>query len=170
MEEQKKKIRIYYGVFFASFLITMVPVTVASVFSLMLCACTLSAIYMIRAQGEEESFINNHTTFLIRSFWRGLLYLLITLLCGLAYILLMADYDTFGACVDAMLKALNKGNFSRMGTLAHACEKLFFKENAVHLKTAAFIAFTPIVFYLLYRCTYGWMHGTHGKLIPEDKL
>lgn len=168
--EEKKKILIYYGVFFASFFLTLVPVSVVSVFSLMICACAVAAIYMERARQEDDSLISNHMTFLIRSFWRGNLYLVLSSLCGLMYLLLMADYETFGACVDAMLRAINSGSFERLGGLAHACEKLFLKENADHLKTSAFIAFIPIVTYLLYRCAYGWMHGTHGKLISDDKL
>lgn len=168
--DEKKNILIYYGVFFISFVIAIIPVSVASVFATMICACVLAAIYVERAKADKESFIYNHMTFLIKSFWRGNLYLLITLTIALIYLLFISNYDTFGTCVDAMLHALNKGNFSRMGTLAHACEQLFFKQNSVHLKTAAVIAFAPIVVYLLYRCTYGWMHGTHKKLVPDNKL
>ncbi len=168
--EEKRKILIYYGVFFASFILTLIPVTVASVFSLMICACILAAIYVERAKSEESPLLKNHMTFLIRSFWRGNFYLLFTLGVGALYLLFMSDYTTFSACIDAISRAVNTGHFSRVGTLAHACEKLFLKENAQHLRIAAFIAFTPIVFYLLYRCTYGWMNGAHGKLVPDDKL
>lgn len=166
----ERKIFVYYGVFFTSFMIAMIPFTVASVFSIMICSCTVAAIYVERARSEKDSFIYNHMTFLIRSFWRGNLYLIFTLIVALFYILILSNYDTIGTCVDAMLNALNTGRFGRLGTLAQACEKLFFKDNAVHLKTAAVIAFAPIVVYLLYRCTYGWMHGTNKKLIPEGKL
>ncbi len=169
MREQKN-ILVYYGVFFASFMIALIPVTVASVFATMICACVLAAIYVERAKSEKDSFVYNHMTFLIRSFWRANLYLLFTVLIALIYMVLVANYDTFGACIDAMFKAMNGGKFGRMKTLAYACEKLFFKENSAHLKTAAVIAFAPVVVYLLYRCTYGWMHGTHKKLIPENKL
>jgi len=166
----EKKILIYYGVFFSSFCVAVIPFTVASVFALMICSCILAAIYIERAKSDQGTLLYNHMTFLIRSFWRGNFYLLMCLSLALIYILLTANYETFGICIDAILSAINTGRFGKVGSLVHACEILFLEENANHLKTAAVIAFAPIVVYLLFRCVYGWMHGKHKKLIPEKKL
>ena len=167
---ERRKILIFYSVFFASFLLTLVPVTAVSVFSLMICVCTLAATYSTRVNAEEDGLLENHMTFLIRSFWRANLYLLFTGTVSLIYLFLLADYETFGACIQAMSTAINNGNLERLNSLAYACETLFFDKNYNHLIITAFIAFAPIVGYLLYRCTLGWMHSYHHKLVPDNKL
>lgn len=167
---EQQKILIYYGVFFTSFLLAFIPVNAVFVFALMICVCMLAGIYMERAKVDADTFIHNHMTFMIRSFWRANLYLLGTVILGALYLILMADYETFGACVNVIGSVLNNGDIGRIPNLALACEQKFLEENSGHLLVSAVLSFAPIVFYILYRCAFGVLHAKNGDNVAEEKL
>lgn len=167
---ERRNILIFYAVYFASLLITMVPISSASVLALMFSTCMLAAAYSIRLNATKNGFLANHLTFMIRTFWRANFYLLFTVAVSLMYLFLLADYDTIGACFNTMYKTLQHGQIEQLIRIAIACEQLFFEQNEKHFHVTAFIAFTPIVGYVLYRCTLGWMFGFHHKVVPEGRL
>ena len=169
-QKERYKIIALYIVFFLSFSIAIVPVSAAPVFALMICVCTLATIYSFRMNSEEDGLLENHTTFLIRTFWRSNLYLIITSFVAVLYLLVSVDYQPLGPCFDTLNSALNNGNFSRLIEIANICDDIFFEKNAYNIKVMGFIAFFPILLYLLLRCVKGWIHIVQYKMVPDAQL
>ncbi len=173
-EQQQKKIIFYYVFFFASLIIAIIPFTIASIFSFMICICTLSGLYSTRSIAEEDSLIENQMTFLIRTFWRVNLYLIFTGVFALLYMAFFAEYSSLKPCVNTFNRHFTyiSNNFSIeiMDKVSKGCRGNFIKDNYNHLIITALIAFGPILFYLLKRCITGLMFVRANILIPDEKL
>ncbi|MGN7437792.1 MAG: hypothetical protein ACTHOO_04035 [Alcanivorax sp.] len=167
---ERQKIIVMYIVFFLSFAVAIIPVSAASVFALMICVCTLSTIYSFRMNAQEDSLLENHTTYLIRTFWHACLYLIITSFVAFLFILVMIDYESLSACPGAFTNALNKGNFTLIGKIFKVCSEIFYQKNLLNIQISTFIAFFPVLLYLLLRCVKGWSLIVQYKMVPDAKL
>jgi len=167
---ERQKIIVMYIIFFLSLTVTLIPASAASVFSFMICVCTLSTIYSFRMNSQEDSLLENHTTYLIRTFWHVFLYLIVTGFVAVLFLLVMVDYEPLSLCPGALGNALNKGNFALMGKVMNVCTEIFYQKNLMNIKVSAFIAFFPVLLYLLLRCVRGWTLIVQYKMIPITKL
>ncbi len=167
---ERQKIIVMYIIFFLSFSLALIPVSAASVFAIMICVCTLSTIYSFRMNSEEDSLLENHMTFLIRTFWRANLYLLITSFVGILFLLVSIDYQPLGPCIDTISGTLQRGNFSLLSKILGVCNSIFIEKNWFNIKITAFIAFSPVLLYLLVRCVKGWALIIQYKMVPDAKL
>ncbi len=173
-DKEKRKILILYVVFFISFLAAIIPISVASIFATMICICTLSIIYSIRSNAEEDSLADNHMTYLIRTFWRANLYLIIMFFLAATYLLIFADYIPLHPCIrhieNHFLHLARHGDLQQFASGFAPCQKDFFLNNQRHLIISALIAFSPTLVYLLLRCLRGWVLVVQNKLVPDSKL
>jgi len=167
---ERQKIIVMYIIFFLSFSLALIPVSAASVFAIMICVCTLSTIYSFRMNSEEDSLLENHMTFLIRTFWRANLYLLITSFVGILFLLVSIDYQPLSPCINTISSTLQRGNFSLLSKILGVCNSIFIEKNWFNIKITAFIAFFPVLLYLLVRCVKGWALIIQYKMIPDAKL
>ncbi len=167
---ERQKIIVMYIIFFLSFSLALIPVSAASVFAIMICVCTLSTIYSFRMNSEEDSLLENHMTFLIRTFWRANLYLLITSFVGILFLLVSIDYQPLGPCIDTISGTLQRGHFSQLPKILGVCNSIFIEKNWFNIKITAFIAFSPVLLYLLVRCVKGWALIIQYKMVPDAKL
>lgn len=172
--QNRNKILTLYFIFFISFMITLVPFSIASIFAFMICVCTLSVIYSIRSRAEEDSVLENQMTLLIRTFWRANLYLLISFTFGLGYLMFCADYLPLKPCLAYIerhgVSILMNNTESRLMRIISSCQKPFLAQNFMHLVISGSIAFAPILGYLFYRIAMGILALLNNKLIPLKKL
>lgn len=164
--------KIAFVLLFGSLFLTLIPFSVASFFSLLLSICTLSGIYSMRSLAEEDSLVENHMNFLIMTFWRVALFVFITSIFATFFLLIFANYDKMDVCVRqidhfAIGAALsrNGGNF---GDFFDRCSAFFLKNNAGQLRATSFIAFGPVLLYLLYRCQKGWKYIASRHFIQKN--
>ncbi len=173
---QKDKRIIYssYIFLFLSMFATLIPINIASVFSLMICVCTLAAIYSVRSNAEEDSILENHMTFLIRTFWRANLYLLISIMLAGIYIAMFADYSAITPCVsyinDHLATIIENSDISRIKKIMEPCSNAFYNNNKHYVMVTILLALLPLLTYLIYRCFFGCVFLRKSKLIPEAKL
>ncbi len=164
------KMMIIYFVFFVSLSVAVIPISGASVFALMIGVCTLAVIYSLRMNAEEDSLLENHATFLIRTFWRANLYLLITSFIAMLYLLISVDYAPLSPCIEVLNKHIEKADIKHIPKVIQVCNEIFIETNMINIKIMAFIAFSPILLYLLVRCVKGWTLIVQHKMVPEDRL
>ncbi len=172
-QEQKiqRKILFFYGLFFSSLIVSLIPFSIASIFTLMICVCTLAGIYSVRSTAEEDSLLESHMTHLIKTFWRVNLYLVLTTVFGLLYVALFADYQPLRPCLNTFQRHIVyiSENLSAklLDKVFKGCKATFLEKNYNHLIITAIIAFGPILFYLLRRCIKGVILIKNNQHIPE---
>lgn len=173
-QKEKTKILSLYGVFFISFMITMVPLTLISIFTFMICICTLAMIYAIRMNAEEDSLLENHMMYLIYTFWRSCLYGVIFLGASVIYLLIFSDYLPLKPCLNFVLNdmgyMLGNGSFHSVGKILKACPALFFERNESTLLISGIIAFGPIFLYLCFRSIQGIIAVIDNRCLDTAKL
>ena len=169
-ERERSQLVGLYMLFFFSLFITVIPVTPASVFSFMLSVCTIAGLYSIRLKTEEDSLLENHMTFMIRTFWRSFLVFLSGAFIGLLFLLASLDYTPIAPCGEVFFNALNRFAFTTMAKTIDICGELLYEENVRNFTITALIAFSPVLLYLVYRCVIGWVALMQHKLIAKKKL
>lgn len=173
-KKQSRTILIVYFIFFASFIVALVPLSIASIFALMICVCTLAVIYSIRSRAEEDSITENQMTFLIRTFWRTNLYLVITCALGGGYLVTFADYLPLKPCTDYFeryfLSIANNMSLEKLVIIFSKCEGDFTQSNWKHLMISMTIVICPALSYMIYRITKGTHAVFNNSLIPQHKL
>jgi|GEM_PF-5647002 len=156
---------LFYITFCTSFLCAVTPLSSASVFSLMICICVLSAIYTYRVRGKRarNKLVIAHTTYMIRTFWRANILLAITSFIGLLYMLVIVNYEPFDTCTNAILNTVNKGHTEAIYKILKICGNLIIEKNKINLQIAGIIAFSPVFVYVLWHCVSGSMLLAFGK-------
>jgi uncharacterized membrane protein len=125
----------------------------------MICICSLAGAYTyrVRARKRKNKIVVAHTSYVIKTFWRSCILLLITGFVSLLYILVMIDYAPLEECAKPMILAFNNGSLKTLQKVLGACGELFAVKNNINLQVAAFIAFSPVFLYVLLRCVRGSM-------------
>ena len=154
-----------YLVFCASSLTAFVPVGPASVFALMLWICVLAVIYSfrVRARKAKNKLVITHTTYLIRTFWRACLVIIISCFAGLLYMLVVVDYHPLEKCAGAVVDAIGHGHIRVLFKIFEICGDLIVVQNETNLKIVGFVAFSPVFLYVLWRCVRGCLLLISGK-------
>ncbi len=164
----------FYAVFFLSFVCAFVPVGFVAVFSVMICVCTLATIYATRSKSEEDSLTENHCSFLIRTFWRTNLYLLISAVVASLFLLVAIDYMPLKPCLSYIerhfLSSLTSWNQAAIGRIMNACYAPFMKGNSQTMLIGTILAIFPPLSYLIFRFGRGVKYLIRSKLLPDRKL
>lgn len=173
-QKERHVILAFYVVFFTSIFISFIPINIASLFAIMICVCTLATIYSMRVNSEEDGITENHMTYLIRTFWRANLYMLIAGLFGILYLAIAVDYIALKPCLtyitDHGTYIIRNGTFDIVFKIMKPCSDVFFQKNQHNLVIAAFIAFFPTFLYLLFRCIKGGLLIMNNEHVPTNKL
>ncbi|MGH1378908.1 MAG: hypothetical protein ACRBB3_08815 [Alphaproteobacteria bacterium] len=173
-KKQKRRIITLYTFLFTSMTISFIPVNITSLFAAMVCVCTLSVIYSIRSTAEEDGLMENHTTYLIRTFWRANLFVLISSLLSLLYLTAFVNYVTLQPCLSYISEnityIIRHGSLKTILMIMDPCNDVFYNKNQHHLIIAAFIAFLPSLLYLLMRWVQGSVLIIKNERIPANKL
>ena len=155
---------VFYIVFCVSLLYALVPVGPISVFALMLSIFVLGLLYTYRVRGKKikNHLVIYHTTYMIRTFWRANLFLVITGFARLLYMLVTIDYQPIDTCMEAVSSALKKGHMRVLSKIFEICGELIFEQNKIHIHIVGVITFVPVFLYVLIRCITGCVLAVFG--------
>ena len=157
MSEESKS-QFLYVASILSLLLLFVPFGSVYVLGFAFLICLVILSYMWRMDVGEYSLLRNHSTYIIRTFWIGLLFsiLLIVLGFGLLYGALKGGaFDT-----EALEPCLGASDMS-------ACLPGFTADNKNTLVFASIIVFVPVILYLLYRYITGWRCVLKGEMVSN---
>lgn len=173
-KDERKKIVAVYIFFFVSFFALFSPNLIVSLFATLLVICTLSVAYSIRSKADEDSLTENHMTLLIRTFWRTNLYLIFTISAAAIYLVIFLDYSPIYPCISYIesnaLSLAQSDDTTALMNLFTPCTKPFMQANGQNVILSAFIAFAPIVLYLIYRLILGAKNLKTSTNVKEKKL
>lgn len=163
---ERKKVLSLYILFFGMIFLSFVTPPQAAVLALMMCILILAGIYSIRSQVDEDTLLESHCTFLIRTFWRANLCMLYAVLLCAAYLLMFTEYGAFTPCFGFIgqhwQSMLMNWDAERYGKLLAGCGHAFYKANAIHVYIAGSLLLVPPTFYIFYRFFVGWRHAVRG--------
>lgn len=167
---ERSRIMAYYVVLFGCLALICAPSLYLSLISTLICCFTLAAVYSARFNSEEDSLTENHMTYLIHTFWYTMLFLLYSVIAGGTYLLLFANYQVVGNCMELLptkiataTQNLSFGGFTKF--IGH-CTDAFSEKNELHLLITSLIAFLPIILYLLFRFIKGWSCVSKSMPVP----
>lgn len=170
-EKDFRNTKIVFALLFGSMFLTLLPFSVASFFALLLSICTLSGVYSMRSLAEEDSIIESHMNFLITTFWRVALFVLITGIFATLFLLIFANYHKMDVCINNLdniaFSALGARDASQFNALFDVCSRTFMRNNNVQTTVTSIIAFGPVLVYLLYRCQKGWKYIASRHFIEK---
>lgn len=177
-DKPETKALVHYAIFVSyitftlSLSLALVPIPSVSVFSLMICVCTLGGLYSFRLDGKlkENDFVYSHSAYIVRTFWRSCVLLLITSFIAILYMLVAINYNPLEPCFKAAINTLNNGHFENLTKITTICSGLLVEKNIIHIKIVGFIAFIPIFIYVLVRCGTGLALLMYNRKAPSKKL
>ncbi|MFP4097737.1 MAG: hypothetical protein ACLFP8_05230 [Alphaproteobacteria bacterium] len=145
---------VLYILFYTSLLRALVPVGAESIFSLMICICSVGVLYSCRVRGRKnkDKITVRHINYMIRTFWRVALYLIITGFIGLLYMLVVVDYHPVEVCVSSLFSSIGKGQIRLLPKIFELCGELIVEQNKSHFRISGLIIFVPVFLYVLFRC------------------
>ncbi len=155
---EEAKSQFLYVASILSLLLLFVPYRSMYVLSGAFLVCLVILAYMWRMDVGEYSFLRNHATFVIRTFWIGLLINVFAIGIGFAALygaLTSGLFDT-----DALRPCLEAQDMS-------ACLPGFIGSNKNTLVFASIIVFVPVILYFLYRYVTGWRCVLKGEMIKN---
>ncbi len=162
--EQKKVLHLY-SVFGASLVLTLIPSVLAAFVAMWFMIVVLIAAYMIRSKSEEGSLSENHTTFIIRTFWIGGLLVAVTMSAACAYMLVHIDNAPLQPCVlqnEDLIKAI-------LDIIRSPCMDDFIQVNLRVLMISMAIAAGPVMLYFIVRFSRGLSRALSGYRIASPK-
>ncbi len=185
-QKEKNKILFLYLIFSLSVSTVFVPnlalsvfaglipnILATTIFAIMVTICILAGLYSVRTNAEEDSLLENHTTYIIRVFWRTNLFLFYFSNISIIYMILMVDYSPLKPCVgyieDHILSMIFEGKLDELKQILSFCEKPFLEKNQFHLYITAFIAFGPAFLYYSLRSLKGSLLTIAGKIVIPYK-
>ncbi len=172
--KEKRDIFLMYVIFFPSFMGSFSPKGFVSIFSIMICVCTLATIYAVRSKSEEDSLLENQCTFLIRTFWKTNLLLVFSFIFSAIYMIFTIDYMPLKPCASFIegyfTSAIRNWNNGVISSILASCSTALLKHNTQTIIFGSFIAFSPSLGYLVFRFGRGIKYLKKLKIIPVKKL
>ena len=157
LEIEQKHVNRIYAAFAAMVIFLCVPSAVFSVIGILLLFYVMGNAYGLRKKYGEDSLVNNHMTYLIRSFWISSLFCLIGMIAAGIYIMETFDMNEFAASMtEAVAETMNTGQMVINGDM----KKLIM---------VSIVTLGPSVVYLVYRVAKGVSRASKGYRIADVK-
>ena len=168
---ERKKVLVYYIVFFGSLLMLCIPLIYTALIGFLLSMATVAAMYSTRSNADEDGYVYTHMTYLIHTFWYAGLFLFYSAIVGGLYFVIFVDYFSLYACfstmADVAYSSLRYGSGETLIQTGMDCLNAFIIKNKLHLIISSFLALGPIVLYLVFRYVKGWRNA--AKHLPIRK-
>lgn len=166
-KEQQQTLQIY-AAFGTALILSLVPHIWAAGVSTVLGLGTLCAAYALRAGNEDGSLIENHMTFIIRTFWIGSLLILVTLGIGGFYMLSYIDHAPMMACAEKLLNATAETtNVANLSAQLEPCMETYIATNKITFIISGLIIAGPVLAYFLMRYAKGFLRAKDGYRISD---
>ncbi|MGH1397917.1 MAG: hypothetical protein ACRBCT_01755 [Alphaproteobacteria bacterium] len=172
-DKEQKTIYNIYGLFGVTLALSIVPTISAASICLVFFLVTLIAAYVLRGRAEENSLIENHMTYVIRTVWIVSLLSVVTVGLATLYMLPRIDYTAFQSCADAIagqgVAALEAMGMAELQALTQPCVSDFVNMNHNTLLMAALIGGVPLILYMGYRFAKGVSRAAKGYRLANPK-
>jgi len=166
--EGRKVISLYLA-FFGSLALAAIPSIYTAALSLIFLSFALLSLYRTRRHAKKNSLGKTHAHFLIRTFWNGNIIFMLSFVLSILYFLMFVRLSSLNPCVEAFLMnweyLITSVNPRILLDFLTPCEKSFTQANQTTMQSTAFIAFSPVLLYLLSRFVRGWTHVIKNKNI-----
>ncbi len=169
MNSEHKKILLYYGLLHGTFYAMFLPFLNVSFLASVGLIFLIFFLYAARSKADEDSLLENHLSYLIKSFWKGNIFLVLFFAIGGVFLSLTMDYAPIMPCLDYVMNnamsLAQKNDLSTVIEIFKPCEKQFLAKNMGQLIATGTIAFIPSLAYLSYRLVYGLIVLRKNRLI-----
>ncbi len=168
---QKKIIRIY-GLFGLSLLLSLVPNIPAACVSAALGLGVLVIAYVLRTGAEENSLLENHMTFIIRTIWIGSFFAMLAMFAASFYLLKTIDNTPLNPCIEkflAMGAVLDMSNPESLMGIFSNCWAAYWSANMKAFIGGGVIAAGPVLFYFIVRYARGLSRAIRGYRVSNPR-
>lgn len=169
---EQKTLNGAYGALAAVTILTLVPVMSMAVIAILLFLTVFIALYIIRSRAKEDSVVQNHMTYLIRTIWIVQLIGVVTITIATIYLLPLFDSSALQPCTDRVTNMVLDNPDMDYATLSdelQPCMDQMVADNHDILLKSTLIAGGPIILYLLYRLFKGGSRALKGYRIANPK-
>lgn len=158
-KKQKNNLIQLYSVFAAGLFLQFVPYAMMGMLSMLLLLATMIAAYVYRAKAQEHDLQHNHSTYIIRTFWIGSLYLTVGIIA--AAVLLYPQIDK--SPIDEAVQAMMNGQIVDQDAILWD----LFKANQNILLFIGLPLVAPGILFFIYRCVYGTSRAIKGYRLAK---
>ncbi len=163
-----------YALFGAALLLGFLPNITAAFLSLLFFIILLVYAYAVRSGAQEDSLLDNHSTFVIRTIWIASLFMIVTTIIGSLYLVANIDYASFDPCAQSAASTLNvesieSSNLNAVYGFMAPCMDGFIADNFPKLIISLIIAAGIPVLYTLYRFFKGVARAVKGYRLADPK-
>lgn len=169
---EQKTLNGAYGALAAVTILTLVPIMSVAVIAILLFIMVFISLYIIRARAKEDSVVQNHMTFLIRTIWIVQFFGIITITLASLYLLPAFDSSALQPCTDRVTNMIFDNpdmDFKTMSDELQPCMDQMMEDNHDILIKSTLISGGPIILYLLFRLYKGGSRAVKGYRIANPK-
>lgn len=171
--KERRQVINLYAAFGVALILSLVPSVAVALIALLFITGVLVAAYYLRRKAAEESLLENHTIFIIRTIWISALISVVTIAAGSAYMIPRIDHVAFGPCANALAQKgpeyAQTASFEEVYKAAEPCMEAFLDMNYRLMMGTAIMMALPIIFYLLFRYGRGLSRAIKGYRIANPK-
>lgn len=157
-KEQRSIIIQIYAAFVIVILAHLYPVGIVGLIAVTVVIAVLIAAYYYKAKAEENSLMENHMIYVIRTFWIGSLYMMIFITIAALYMAPNLDVTILEGIRDGTITPYSIEEVK-------ALEKRFMVDNSTIIWNGILIAFGPTFLFFAYRCLNGLVRSVKGYRI-----
>lgn len=172
---RRRKTLMLYLAFYGIITLGLIPAIAAAFLSISLLILMLIMLYKTakEAENDDDAYTHSHAQHLIRTFWIGNFYLLISTFISILYFLMFVKLSTLTPCTHTLLNNLDvlakTANIKDLLDIFMPCIEKFVFANKITLNISAFIAFFPVLLYLFIRFLWGWTHAVKNREVSTNK-
>ncbi len=170
----QKKIYNMYALFGVALGLGFLPSIAAALVSLLFFIAVLIYAYVLRSGAEDESLLENHSTYVIRTIWIASFFMIVTMIIGSVYLVANIDYASFDACAQSAAAGLNMADIESSSLTAvygymTPCMDGFISDNLRVLIVSLFLAGGLPIIYIIYRFFKGLARAIKGYRLANVK-
>lgn len=157
MRSEASKVQNIYAAIIAAFVLNFVPDQLVQIIASLVFLCVFIALYVFRRLAEEESLIDNHMTYLIRSIWIGGLFIIIGTIISAVYFIGTIGFEEYARLGQQAIE--QQDPMAIMTVFESAYPREIF--------ISVMITFAPGTLYLAFRLAKGLARAIKGYRIAK---
>ncbi len=163
-----------YGLFAASLILSVLPYVTAASVSTILFLILLIAAYVVRSGAAQDSLVDNHSTFIIRTLWIAAFFSIFTSIVATVYMMGNLDYEgPLQPCAENLarrgLEWLETAPPQEVYEIVQPCMDGFMITNKSVLLNGVIIIGAPLLVYMGYRFIKGLSRAMKGYRLANPR-
>ena len=157
MRSETSKVQNIYAAIIAAFVLHFVPDQLVQIIASLVFLGVFIALYVFRRLAEDESLIDNHMTYLIRSIWIGGLFIIIGTIISAAYFIGTIGFEEYARLGQQAIEQRDPMEIMTVFESAYP-QEIFI---------SVMITFAPGTLYLAFRLAKGLARAIKGYRIAK---